>query len=281
MIDLIKTHKGLAFSLAGTTVLILVLSYLTVVKQSDVSDDKMLVEEQTDRLTQIFEKEFSVNDEGLELAKKNRATVAKEYGAVVKELSVYSIPIIKMTATRFKAKLQDKLIAINSKVEGAGIVVNRTKMPSFSVKDLTDKQESAYVDIDFTKGSQKIAIIESLADVLVNAKISKIDFLSWHGSEDQDEAGASFVSSLEFELTIEGTQESIKDTVSGLSSDQRILFFIKSLEINNSTVLAKPSVNKSKAVDFTSKESREIKVENQLTSKLYVKVLQFNIAESK
>jgi len=281
MIDLIKAHKGLAISFVVTLVAILVLGYLTIVKQSEVSDDKMAIEEQVETLNQIFEKEYSVNDEALKLAQDNLASVLKEYDEIVKELSVYTIPVIKMTATRFKANLQDKLIAIQTKIEDAGIVVNKAKMPSLSVKDLTEKQESAYVESDFTIGSHKIAIIEALADILVDSKISNIDFLSWHPVEGKAGDESSFSSSLDFELTIEGTQENIEQVVTKLSSDQKVLFFVKSLEINNSTILSKPPVSKDQAVDLSSKESREIKVNNQLTCKLYVKVLQFNVAESK
>ena len=113
MIDLIKTHKGLAFSLVGTITVILVLSYLTVTKQTEASDYKDQMSEQVDTLTQIIEKEYSVDSHGLELAKKNRETVAQEYNALIEELSVYSIPTVKMTATRFKAMLQDELITLS------------------------------------------------------------------------------------------------------------------------------------------------------------------------
>lgn len=279
MIDLIKTHKGLAFSLIGTILIILTLSYLTFDKRTEVSDCEVLLAEQVDRLTLILDKEFSVDKKALELAKSNNESVAKEYRQLIKELSVYTIPEVKMTATRFKAMLQDKLISLGSKIKKAGIEVNRSKIPSLSLKDLTDKKESSYKESDFTKGSQKIAIISRLTNILVNAKVSKIEFLSWHEVEGQEKS--SFVSALNFELTVTGTQKSIEDMVNSLSSDQRVLFFVKSMECQNSTTLMKPAVNKGKEVDLSSKESREIQKENQITCKLYVKVLQFNLVESK
>jgi hypothetical protein len=279
MIDLMKNHKDLSVSLIVTLIAVVVLSYLTFAKELDASEYRNQVTEQVTHLTKILDKEFTVDEKALQLAKKNSKEVAQEYTKLMKELSVYSIPVIKMTATRFKSKLQDELIAINTKLDDAGIEVVRTKMPSLSVRDLTEKKESAYVESDFAQGSQKIAIINALADTLVKAGITKIEYLSWHNNE--GDAEHTFVSELNFELTLSGTQESIEEVVSDLSSNQKILFFIKSIECQNLTSFVKPQVSKDKEVDLASKESREIKMDNQLNCKLYVRVLQFEIAESK
>ena len=279
MIDLIKAHKSLAISLISTVFIVCVLGYLTLVKRTKASDYEAQLTEQVDALTGIHEKEFSVDQKALKIAKANREAVELEYQGLVKELSVYNVPLIKMTATRFKAMLQDRLIEIGVKVKEAGIEVNRTRIPSFSVKNLTDKKESSYIESDFTKGSQKIAIITRLADVLVDSKISKIDFLSWHEVKADEEK--PFVTALDFELTIMGNQESIERTITNLSSDQRVLFFVKAIECQNTSTVTKPVISKGKEVDLSSKESRVIKIDNQLTCKLYVKVLQFNIVDSK
>jgi hypothetical protein len=279
MIDLIKAHKDLTILLISTSVAVVILGYLTFVKESDASDCHEQISEQVERLTQILDKEFTVDEKALQVAKKNSEEVTREYNQLMKELSVYSIPVIKMTATQFKAKLQDELIVINSKLEAAGIEVVKTKMPSLSVRDLIEKKESAYVESDFIQGSHKIIIIDTLADALVKAGVSKLEYLSWHN--DESEKTDSFISALDFELTFSGSQQSVEQLVSDLSSNKRILFFVKSIECQNLTNFVKPQVLSGKEVDLASKESREIKVDNQLSCKLYVKVLQFPVSESK
>ena len=276
MLDFFKAQKDLGIALLVTVIVSTTLLVLSIVDKSTISEQEYLIEGQIETLTEILGKEYAVNDENLKIAKSSKMFLEGVFKRKSADLSQYNIEKRNISALDFKSKLTNVVTTLDSDADAAGID-NTKKMFATSVKDLNNKRESVYTKEDVSLGLEKLSILTEVGEVTKSLKLSSLEAITWQATEYDDE---SFTSTIKLELGVTGSQSSITNLVNTLALNPKVFFIVQGVQINNVSKLTKPTPPKTtgtEVVDRDSKESKEVIVNNKLTCKLFIDVVQFKL----
>ncbi len=287
MLDFFKTQKDLSIALIVTILVSTILFVLSIMDNSVINEQSYLIEEQIETLTDILEKENTVNTENLKIAAGSQVLLKDVYKRLSADFSVFEFKKQSMTALAFKSELTNVVTMLDADTIAAGIG-NAKKAFSTSVKALNAKRESDYTPKDIELGAKKLLVLKQISEATKSLKLSSLEAITWHvakeAEEEDEEMDERFISTQKLELDVTGSQASITNLVNTLSLNNQIFFVIQGIEMKNVSKLSKPKPVKStgtEGVDLDSKESKEVLVDNTLTCKLYIDVVQFKLNQEK